>query len=219
MPFTSIRVAVAALLVHGLNANSCQFNDGDVVTLLGDNGNYLARCNIAPLEFAKRQVFNTGDGKLAFQADTGKFIARCNGCAPTATSPDDAFLNVSDWRGALFAQWSCEDVGGGKIALKADTGNYLARCNGCLGGAPYPDTAFVHAKTWFGAPWTATNLTPRTTTALPTTTPAPTTTQAPIVTLWAADYKGASRTFGVGSYNLDGDLLNTLSSLQVAPGY
>ncbi|CAK4837812.1 unnamed protein product [Aphanomyces euteiches] len=241
MLFTSIRVAVAALLVHGLNAGSCQFNDGDVVTLLGDNGNWMARCNgcvprasipdsvfvhspgnIAPPDFAKWKVFNTGDGKLAFQADTGKFIARCNGCAPTAASPDEAFLHVSDWRGAPYAQWSCEDVGGGKIALMADTGNYLARCNGCLGGAPYADSAFVHVKSWAGAPWaqwTVNNLTPRTTTALPTTTPTPTTTQAPIVTLWAADYKGASRTFGLGSYNLDGDLLNSLSSLQVAPGY
>ncbi|KAG9401941.1 hypothetical protein AC1031_007645 [Aphanomyces cochlioides] len=41
----------------------------------------------------------------------------------------------------------------------------------------------------------------------------------PVVTLWAADYKGASRSFGLGSYNLQGDLLNTLSSLNISADY
>ena len=31
-----------------------------------------------------------------------------------------------------------------KIALRADSGNYLARCNNCIPGAAYPDSAFVH---------------------------------------------------------------------------
>lgn len=34
----------------------------------------------------------------------------------------------------------------GKYILKADTGNYLSRCNNCVPGASLPDSAFVHVK-------------------------------------------------------------------------
>lgn len=34
-----------------------------------------------------------------------------------------------------------------KVALQsADSGNYLGRCNGCVPGGAYPDSAFVHVK-------------------------------------------------------------------------
>ncbi|CAK4639960.1 hypothetical protein LEN26_014362 [Aphanomyces euteiches] len=254
MLFASVRIAVTAVLVYGLKADSCQFKDGDAVTLLSDNGNYLARCSgcvprgsygdsafvhvsgsaTAP-GYAKWKVYNTGNGKLAFQGSTGKYLARCNNCSPTGAYPDEAFVHVSNWADGPYAQWTCEDIGDGKIALKSDTGKYLARCNNCLSGAPYSDAAFIHATTWVNqtwAQWKVTNLAPRltttkvptsaavsTTTTASTSTPTPTTTQSPVVTLWADDFRGSSKTFGPGSYNLDGDLLNSVSSLQVAPGY
>ena len=42
-----------------------------------------------------------------------------------------------------------------KVTLKADSGNYLARCNNCIPNAAYPDSAFVHVKEAevMNAPW------------------------------------------------------------------
>ncbi|RLO03195.1 hypothetical protein DYB28_013180 [Aphanomyces astaci] len=94
--------------------------------------------------WAQWKVFNTLDGKLVLQADTGKFLSRCNNCAPGAAYPDEAFVHVDDWHASPWAQWVCVDAGNGKIALQADSGRYLARCEGCIPGA-YPNTAFVHA--------------------------------------------------------------------------
>jgi hypothetical protein len=33
-----------------------------------------------------------------------------------------------------------------KIALRADSGNFLARCNNCIPNAAYPDAAFIHVS-------------------------------------------------------------------------
>lgn len=42
----------------------------------------------------------------------------------------------------------------GNWALKGDNGNYLARCNGCVGSANgVSDFAFVHVGTWKDNPW------------------------------------------------------------------
>ncbi|KAF0696315.1 hypothetical protein As57867_012875, partial [Aphanomyces stellatus] len=177
-----------AQLVQVPAPNACTFFDGDVLTLQSDTGKYLDRCYTCnPLVFNSQyfdsatvhvtnpateswgtwRVYNTGDGRLALQANSGNYLARCAGCAPTAvpgpTYRDQAFVHVSDWHGKDWAQWRCYDVGGGKIALQADTGNYLARCNNCIIGALYPDTAFVHVTDWRDkswAQWTVRNLTP-----------------------------------------------------------
>ena len=47
------------------------------------------------------------------------------------------------------------DMSGIKVALQSDTGNYLGRCNGCIPGGAYPDSAFVHVKEseLAGSPW------------------------------------------------------------------
>ncbi|RHY97059.1 hypothetical protein DYB37_006827 [Aphanomyces astaci] len=140
----------------------CCFNDGDVISLRADTDWFMGRCNgcvprgaypdsafvhvsdpkDAP--WAQWQVFNTCDGKLVLQADTGKYLGRCNNCAPGAAYPDQAFVHVEDWHTSPWAKWVCVDAGNGKIALQADSGRYLARCNSCLPGA-YPNAAFVHA--------------------------------------------------------------------------
>ncbi|RHX96447.1 hypothetical protein DYB25_011308 [Aphanomyces astaci] len=140
----------------------CCFNDGDLISLRADTNLFMGRCDgcvpggayqdsafvhvsdpkDAP--WAQWKVFNTLDGKLVLQADTGKFLGRCNNCAPGAAYPDEAFVHVQDWHTSPWAQWVCVDAGNGKIALQADSGRYLARCEGCIPGA-YPNTAFVHA--------------------------------------------------------------------------
>ncbi|KAF0685482.1 hypothetical protein As57867_022567, partial [Aphanomyces stellatus] len=99
------------------------------------------------------KVFNVGNGKIALRGDAGNYLARCNGCAPGAAYPDQAFVHVSDWHDKGWAQWTCYDAGNGKIALQADTGKYLARCNNCIPGAAYVDQTFVHATDWHGTPW------------------------------------------------------------------
>ncbi|OQR90428.1 cytochrome P450, partial [Thraustotheca clavata] len=89
------------------------------------------------------KVYNTGTGKLAFQADTGNFLARCNNCAPGAAVADEAFVHVKNWRDGAWAQFTCVDMGNGKVALQSDNGNYLARCNNCVRSS-LPDSATMH---------------------------------------------------------------------------
>ncbi|RHY59204.1 hypothetical protein DYB38_004506 [Aphanomyces astaci] len=125
----------------------CCFNDGDVISLRADTDWFMGRCNgcvprgaypdsafvhvsdpkDAP--WAQWQVFNTCDGKLVLQADTGKYLGRCNNCAPGAAYPDQAFVHVEDWHTSPWAKWVCVDAGNGKIALQADSGRYLASTN------------------------------------------------------------------------------------------
>ncbi|KAF0693341.1 hypothetical protein As57867_015632, partial [Aphanomyces stellatus] len=70
-----------------------------------------------------------------------------------ATTPNTAFVHVSDWRGQPWAQWTCVNIGGGKVALQADSGYFLSRCNGCERGGADPDSATVHMNTYQDAPW------------------------------------------------------------------
>ncbi|KAF0711248.1 hypothetical protein As57867_005331, partial [Aphanomyces stellatus] len=147
-------------------SSPCNVTDGDIVTIQADTGKFIARCNgcipsaaypdsafvhaSTPFNWT---VFNTGTGKLAFRSDTGNYLARCNGCAPGATTPNTAFVHVSDWRGQPWAQWTCVNIGGGKVALQADSGYFLSRCNGCERGGADPDSATVHMNTYQDAPW------------------------------------------------------------------
>ncbi|OQR83689.1 cytochrome P450, partial [Thraustotheca clavata] len=150
---------------------ACTFKDGDLITLQADSGKYVARCNgcisggaypdsafvhvsqVSGNPWAVWKVTNTGTGKLALKADSGNYLARCNNCAPGAAYPDEAFVHVKDWNGAPYAQWTCVDSGNGKISLQSDTGKFLGRCNSCLSGGAYPDSAFVHVSTLSNSPW------------------------------------------------------------------
>lgn len=85
-------------------------------------------------------------GVVSLKADTGNYLARCNNCIPRASSADSAFVHVTEadlptspW--AKFEMWLLDS---GLYAFKADSGNYLGRCNGCASGAAYPDSLFVH---------------------------------------------------------------------------
>ncbi|OQR93333.1 cytochrome P450 [Achlya hypogyna] len=159
-----LRLALLVALSCATNATSqCCFKDGDVISLKSDKGTYMGRCTNcvwngafdnsafvhvpSPGTARKAQwtVVNTGNGKIALQADSGKYLARCNNCAPGAAYPDEAFVHVTDWKKAPWAQWTCKDVGDGKVALQADSGKYLARCKNCVGAA-YSNAAFVHAQ-------------------------------------------------------------------------
>ncbi|KAF0707609.1 hypothetical protein As57867_006562, partial [Aphanomyces stellatus] len=152
-------------------ASQCCFKDGESIFLKADTGKFLGRCNNCVLPraaypdsafvhvtnpqaspWAEWKVYNTGDGKIVLKADTNNYLARCNNCAPGAAYPDEAFVHVNDWHGKPWAQWSCVDVGGGKVALQSDSGHFLARCNNCVKSI-YPDSGFVHPPTSTVGSW------------------------------------------------------------------
>ncbi|KAG9401732.1 hypothetical protein AC1031_007445 [Aphanomyces cochlioides] len=153
-----------------VSAGNCNFREGDVIALKADTGKYVTRCRNCigcaaypdsvnfqgPINsgtpYSYWTIVDAGNGKIALKGDLGNYLSRCNNCAAGAAYPDEAFVHVSDWRSGPWAQWTCEDADNGKIALKADSGKYLARCNNCVRSGP-ADVAFVHAPAWKGSPW------------------------------------------------------------------
>ncbi len=147
------------------------------VALKADSGNFLARCNncipnaaypdsafvhVSPAQlagspWAQFTIQHLDNGKYAFQADSGNYLSRCNNCIPNEAYPDSAFIHVppAELAGSPWAQFTLQLLENGKYALKADSGNYLARCNNCIPGAAYPDSAFIHVppSDLAGSPW------------------------------------------------------------------
>lgn len=97
---------------------------GDLVALKSsETGNYLSRCNncwgsgayadsafvhITSLDgnpYALWKPVNVGSGKWALQADTGKFLARCNNCVPGGNFSNYAFVHSTNQNDA-WAQWT-----------------------------------------------------------------------------------------------------------------
>jgi len=81
--------------------------------------------------------------RIALQADTGKYLARCHNCTQNATSKDAAFVHVNISEGNPRARWQILTLANGKVTLQSDTGKYLAVCTRCAPGV-YPDAAFVN---------------------------------------------------------------------------
>jgi len=85
--------------------------------------------------------------KVALQADSGKWAARCRNCQNSVDGrfPDTVMVHVDDINPPpAYAQFEVVNVDGGKIALKADTGKFAARCRNCIVNAAYPDCLTVH---------------------------------------------------------------------------
>jgi len=59
--------------------------------------------------WAKFELVELSDGKVAFKADNGKFVARCSQCSPGAAYPEQvtAHMDESD---EPYAQWEIEDI-------------------------------------------------------------------------------------------------------------
>ncbi len=89
-------------------------------------------------------------------SDTGKYLCRCNGCGFAAASALTDSASVHGVAGDSFAKFKLYTMKDGKVVLQADTGKYLARCNGCWASAAYVDSAFIHntnpSEAW--AQWT-----------------------------------------------------------------
>jgi putative hemolysin len=86
--------------------------------------------------------------KVALKADSGKYMARCNNCIPGGAYPDSAFVHAESPKPA-YAQWILKRLSrNGKYSIQsADSKKFAARCNNCIPGGAYPDSAFVHADT------------------------------------------------------------------------
>ena len=86
--------------------------------------------------------------KVVLKADSGSPLSRCHSCIKGGAYPDNASVYIepgSELTSVLYAQFYLQKLANGKYALQAvESGNYLARCNNCVPGAPYPDSAFVH---------------------------------------------------------------------------
>lgn len=103
--------------------------------------------------WARMEVVPLSNGKVALKADTGKYFARCNGCIRGGTTPDFITVHATNPEREPWAQFTLEQLPGGKVALRSDTGKYVARCNGCSSSSKYPDTVTVHMDSWRNAPW------------------------------------------------------------------
>lgn len=171
-------LSLAAVLLAPAGAFAADPTGIKVALKASDSGNLLARCNacvpkgaypdnaavhvpVAQLTSATWAQFylqKLSNGKYALQSsDSSNYVARCNNCIPGGAYPDSAFVHVTPAQlaGAPWAQFTLERLSNGKYALKADSGNYLARCNNCVPGGAYPDNAFVHVTPaqLTGAPW------------------------------------------------------------------
>ena len=82
-------------------------------------------------------------GEVVFQADTGKFMSRCNRCGP-GHQPDSPAIFQEDTTDPT-TKWTAEKVGD-KYAFKADTGKYLAVCKNCWYRALYSNSVFINEK-------------------------------------------------------------------------
>jgi hypothetical protein len=60
-------------------------------------------------------------------------------------APDSVTTHILNADNAPYGQFEVVDAGNGRIALKSDTGKFVARCNNCIVGGRVPDFATVHA--------------------------------------------------------------------------
>ena len=134
--------------------------NGNKVYLVSDIGILLARCrdcgpgvvpdsagihqNLGSI-YARWTVVKVND-KVAFKADNGKYLSRCNSCWKSKISPiDSVFVHVDD-PNHPSAQWKPVQMPNNKWAFQADNGNYLSRCQGCVDLAYIYNFAFLHIK-------------------------------------------------------------------------
>lgn len=147
---------------------------GSKVSLQMGAGSFFARCNgcqeivtpplpdtVAVLATnagsALFEVVDAGNGKIALKADTGKLVARCQGCIAKASIKDFATIHATSTPLPAYAQFTPELLPSGKVAFKANTGKYMARCPGCSPTSTAPNPVSIHvtdAQAEPNAQWT-----------------------------------------------------------------
>ncbi|MBN9687360.1 MULTISPECIES: fascin domain-containing protein [unclassified Corallococcus] len=83
--------------------------------------------------------------KISLQSDQGTYFSRCNNCQKDANGalPDTVTTHVTT-AAEPYSQFQLVLVGNGKVALKADNGKFVGRCNNCIEGGSTPDSVTVH---------------------------------------------------------------------------
>ncbi|WNG17210.1 fascin domain-containing protein [Cystobacter fuscus] len=133
--------------------------------LKADTGKYVTRCNNCSPDAATpntvtvhatdpnnepyaqwtiRPIFPAGT-KISLKSDQGTYFTTCGGCQTTVNNGFP--LTITTHARALsspFTDFEVVDVGNGKIALKANSGQFVARCGGCIVGSTR-DFLTVHA--------------------------------------------------------------------------
>ena len=147
------------------------FTDGEKIALKApDTGNFFSRCNgcvstvggitdtvtVHAPAIASYSTFTgiaVGD-KIALKADTGNLVSRCNGCYTGGAYPNFATIHVPQSASIpAYALFTPVDLGNDRVALRADTGKYLARCNGCATSVGNHDTVGIHVDDPNAAAW------------------------------------------------------------------
>jgi len=111
-------------------------------------GKYLAEHAVEVPEsgnFYEETSFFPAGSRIALQADTGKWFARCRYCQNVVR--DEFFDTITvhrDQPNVPYARFEVVDVGNGKIALKADTGQYVSRCRNCIVKGVKKDFVTLH---------------------------------------------------------------------------
>lgn len=98
-------------------------------------------------KFTQFEMHKLKDGKYAFKADNGMWVAMCTDCIVGGAKPDFITVHVKAEKEDDIPSWAkfqVEELSGDKVALKADNGKYVARCNSCSPGAAYPDQVTAH---------------------------------------------------------------------------
>ena len=91
----------------------------------------------------KADVFKRG-GNIVLQADSGKYMSRCQGCVATVGGRFLNTVTVHGKREGAPSIFTVIPLGNNIIALKADNGVLVARCNGCYVGGKVADFATIH---------------------------------------------------------------------------
>lgn len=114
----------------------CAKDTGDTVTVHGRRGNGFATWTLQEV-----------DGKCTLLSDVKKYAARCYNCWRNSSHPDGIFNHISygDISNHPWAKWKVEKHGD-LFSFKADTGNYMARCENCVPDMSVKNAAMVHAK-------------------------------------------------------------------------
>jgi hypothetical protein len=169
---TSVMVAIAFAAANSANAQ----HHGSVaeagkplkVALKADSGAWFTRCNQCQKSVNNEypdtitlhtkgeeptdkdtqfEMHKLKDGKFAFKADNGMWVAMCTDCIVDGAKKDFITVHVKAEKEDDIPSWAkfeVEELEDGKIALKADNGKFVARCNSCSPGASYPDQVTAH---------------------------------------------------------------------------
>nr|AIG55976.1 secreted protein [Achlya hypogyna] len=92
---------------------------------------YCQGCNIPGYSLPTRvnkwahpvTITTVATGRIAMQAETGRFLGRCEDCGPDTNSPDQ--IVQRGWSMDDATMWECEDVSDTVIALKDNKGKYM----------------------------------------------------------------------------------------------